>query len=679
MDWPLDWAASLRSLQAWGLRPSDYAGMSSLLGQSGPYIPGFAALPTGSLLPKLQQTVARSSPLTPADLLAHHYPRPIRSLEPPEQDVQDDPKVELDGKELWEKFHEIGTEMVITKSGRRMFPPFKVRVSGLDKRAKYILLMDIVAVDDCRYKFHNSRWMVAGKADPEMPKRMYIHPDSPSTGEQWMQKVATFHKLKLSNNMSDKHGFTILNSMHKYQPRFHLVRANDILKLPYSPFRTYIFKETDFIAVTAYQNEKITQLKIDHNPFAKGFRDTGSGKREKKRQILITQQPQQPCNASSSEQHTIARQDDVQTDDDDNENEEVCVVDTDDKPCSSNDSYSNLLRESVARQQVEKSVETDEDHAISSPNVSESEDEQREEETRQKPTPETVFPRSITPDRNSSPSPVFQRAKNGNNRFEDNTDGHNSPVTSSRDKSPSPFGRDERSFERNRKSPMSPVPGRSYISKEHTSPPNVTVVQPSVTHPMFPYFYPSPSMYASATSALPYSMLLNAGNSSLAHGLTYLPSSAADLSHHALSLAQFQFPSHHLYHNISPTLNSNSAISFSQMTSGSHLGPMFNSRSSPRYSPYSLPLTKTTMATSTSPISKSGHYVGAHSNSSPILSSSGIGSLSRSSPIRERSPVLHMSPSTNRNSELKSIERMLSGLERKREVGPDSTGAIVEH
>uniref|UniRef100_A0A182QCI8 T-box domain-containing protein n=1 Tax=Anopheles farauti TaxID=69004 RepID=A0A182QCI8_9DIPT len=75
---------------------------------------------------------------------------------------------------------------------------------------------------------------------------------------------------------------TILNSMHKYQPRFHLVRANDILKLPYSTFRTYVFKETEFIAVTAYQNEKITQLKIDNNPFAKGFRDTGAGKREKK-------------------------------------------------------------------------------------------------------------------------------------------------------------------------------------------------------------------------------------------------------------------------------------------------------------------------------------------------------------------------------------------------------------
>ena len=53
---------------------------------------------------------------------------------------------------------------------------------------------------------------------------------------------------------------TILNSMHKYQPRFHLVRANDILKLPYSTFRTYVFKETEFIAVTAYQNEKVGRV-----------------------------------------------------------------------------------------------------------------------------------------------------------------------------------------------------------------------------------------------------------------------------------------------------------------------------------------------------------------------------------------------------------------------------------
>ncbi|XP_050544921.1 optomotor-blind protein-like isoform X3 [Daktulosphaira vitifoliae] len=269
-----------------------------------------------------------------AAAVAHgvHHPHPAaalpRSVRPDDDGVVDDPKVTLEGKDLWEKFHKLGTEMVITKSGRQMFPQMRFRVTGLDAKAKYILLLDIVAMDDYRYKFHNSRWMVAGKADPEMPKRMYIHPDSPSTGEQWMQKVVSFHKLKLTNNISDKHGFglnqfslqtinrpydrfhrfpeTILNSMHKYQPRFHLVRANDIIKLPYSTFRTYVFKETEFIAVTAYQNEKITQLKIDNNPFAKGFRDTGAGKREKKQAMLAAQRHgSQASQMGNDEKHHI--------------------------------------------------------------------------------------------------------------------------------------------------------------------------------------------------------------------------------------------------------------------------------------------------------------------------------------------------------------------------------------
>ncbi|GFU24869.1 t-box transcription factor TBX2, partial [Nephila pilipes] len=78
---------------------------------------------------------------------------------------------------------------------------------------------------------------------------------------------------------------TILNSMHKYQPRFHVVRADDISKLSYKKFRTFTFEETYFIAVTAYQNQKITKLKIDHNPFAKGFRESGGSKRLKRKSV----------------------------------------------------------------------------------------------------------------------------------------------------------------------------------------------------------------------------------------------------------------------------------------------------------------------------------------------------------------------------------------------------------
>ncbi|XP_012679491.1 T-box transcription factor TBX2b isoform X2 [Clupea harengus] len=270
-------------------RPTDFQ-MSAFLAAQPSFFPALA-LPPGALTKPMQDhTLAGVAEAGLHPVLSHHHQaahlRSLKSLEP-EEEVEDDPKVTLEAKDLWDQFHKVETEMVITKSGRRMFPPFKVRINGLDKKAKYILLMDIVAADDCRYKFHNSRWMVAGKADPEMPKRMYIHPDSPATGEQWMAKPVAFHKLKLTNNISDKHGFTILNSMHKYQPRFHIVRANDILKLPYSTFRTYVFPETEFIAVTAYQNDKITQLKIDNNPFAKGFRDTGNGRREKRKQLTL--------------------------------------------------------------------------------------------------------------------------------------------------------------------------------------------------------------------------------------------------------------------------------------------------------------------------------------------------------------------------------------------------------
>lgn len=132
----------------------------------------------------------------------------------------------------------------------------------------------------------------------------------------------------------------ILNSMHRYQPRFHIVYLGDHssnaaysnLSIPtnsknkaskqaamvnlatsaladsdqnssnnnlskssrsnlskltshntasqlnsssneFQNYKTFIFTETKFIAVTAYQNHRITQLKIASNPFAKGFRD----------------------------------------------------------------------------------------------------------------------------------------------------------------------------------------------------------------------------------------------------------------------------------------------------------------------------------------------------------------------------------------------------------------------
>ncbi|XP_053561746.1 T-box transcription factor TBX15 isoform X1 [Bombina bombina] len=193
-------------------------------------------------------------------------------------------QVELQCADLWKRFHDIGTEMIITKAGRRMFPAMRVKISGLDPHQQYYIAMDIVPVDNKRYRYvyHSSKWMVAGNADSPVPPRVYIHPDSLASGDTWMRQVVSFDKLKLTNNELDDQGHIILHSMHKYQPRVHVIRKDFSSELsPTKPIpagdgvKTFNFPETVFTTVTAYQNQQITRLKIDRNPFAKGFRDSG--------------------------------------------------------------------------------------------------------------------------------------------------------------------------------------------------------------------------------------------------------------------------------------------------------------------------------------------------------------------------------------------------------------------
>ena len=93
-----------------------------------------------------------------------------------------------------------------------MFPTLRVSFSGLDPDTKYAVLMDIVPVDNKRYRYayHRSSWLVAGKADPPLPTRLYMHPDSPFTGEQLSKQTVSFEKVKLTNNMLDKNGHVSL-------------------------------------------------------------------------------------------------------------------------------------------------------------------------------------------------------------------------------------------------------------------------------------------------------------------------------------------------------------------------------------------------------------------------------------------------------------------------------------
>jgi len=122
---------------------------------------------------------------------------------------------------------------------RRLFPTVRVRVGGLMTSRNYVLLVDVVPVDECRYRYEYSTWFVseadhsrrteqddtrvtrnskqaavihgqtqsrAIQAQVARP-RCYVHPDSPTTGDYWMkQSVISFHRLKLTNNINDLHG-----------------------------------------------------------------------------------------------------------------------------------------------------------------------------------------------------------------------------------------------------------------------------------------------------------------------------------------------------------------------------------------------------------------------------------------------------------------------------------------
>lgn len=196
--------------------------------------------------------------------------------------------VTLENNSVWKQFYSCGTEMILTKQGRRMFPYCRYRLAGLDPERLYNLVLSIVPSNQNRYRWSTSKWEVTGPAEHQAQGliRAFSHHYSPCKGSEWMGGLVSFYKLKLTNNSQDQDGHIILHSMHRYIPRLHVIPVPDgvvhtsgqpVVMGPES--MTFTFPQTEFMAVTTYQNFRITQLKINHNPFAKGFREDGNNSR----------------------------------------------------------------------------------------------------------------------------------------------------------------------------------------------------------------------------------------------------------------------------------------------------------------------------------------------------------------------------------------------------------------
>ncbi|XP_048776887.2 T-box protein 12-like [Ostrea edulis] len=170
---------------------------------------------------------------------------------------------------MWHKFLELGTEMIINRSGRRMFPYVEFFLKGVDPAGLYDVMFDIIPASSKSFKFLNNKWIPIGKKDEEFRNHPFKHPDSPRIGSDWMSRKISFEKIKLSNKPDTKDGIFTLHTFQKYFVCIYIVKHEEDDKLSVMDFP---IRATTFIAVTAYNNRKVTKLKINSNPYSKGFR-----------------------------------------------------------------------------------------------------------------------------------------------------------------------------------------------------------------------------------------------------------------------------------------------------------------------------------------------------------------------------------------------------------------------
>ncbi|KAF5400923.1 hypothetical protein PHET_05741 [Paragonimus heterotremus] len=211
---------------------------------------------------------------------------------------------------IWSELYTHGAEMIATNTGRRIFPPLSVNVTGLCPKDQYAFLLDMVLVQPHVFRHQGGQWSIAGQSDEEKTNtvpgtQIYVHEDSPKLGSYWMESGVSFLRAKITNNKENKN-LNMLNicSMRQYIPRFTVLRiiqyqscysdaaAPSLGAIPDCSYTlqassgqcssagtrieyigSYIIPGTQFYTVTAYQNPDVIRIKIDNNPFAKGFRN----------------------------------------------------------------------------------------------------------------------------------------------------------------------------------------------------------------------------------------------------------------------------------------------------------------------------------------------------------------------------------------------------------------------
>ncbi|XP_059369582.1 MAX gene-associated protein [Carassius carassius] len=226
--------------------------------------------------------------------------------------------VTLENEAVWSRFHSLGTEMILTARGRRMFPCCRFRLSGLQPDLSYFLILDITPLDELPHRWNGNTWEPQGaethlqtpvcfrdgavtgfKINPDKIPHVCFHPDAPAPGQRWMDGPVSFYKMKLAHSSEDPDAAVVLRPMHRYQPRLYVVPVSTC---PEPDALVFTFPKTAFYAVTSYQNPLITRLKIDCNPFMLAFREDGPSARLIQNKLKLALNGRSPS-AADREKH----------------------------------------------------------------------------------------------------------------------------------------------------------------------------------------------------------------------------------------------------------------------------------------------------------------------------------------------------------------------------------------
>ncbi|XP_018653438.1 t-box protein-related [Schistosoma mansoni] len=139
------------------------------------------------------------------------------------------------------------------------------------------------------FKHQGDRWIISSQSEvlnnnQTLEGKYYIQEESPKTGAYWMESGVNFTRVKITNTKEIKPNKNMIhvNSMHYYIPRISVVRLNNSMNNQSNCYHSsnqleligsYIIPGTQFYTVTAYQNPDVIRIKINNNPFAKGFRN----------------------------------------------------------------------------------------------------------------------------------------------------------------------------------------------------------------------------------------------------------------------------------------------------------------------------------------------------------------------------------------------------------------------